>query len=333
MLVPWPLDYADVTLLARHPAIRTTSIDAWFDNLTSRNPGTRPVLAGRSSERRFSVNALNLGSVTVATGRCAPYGLEVPPDARLRVHLPFSGTTLIRAGGGETAIAATVPGMFLPRTELRSLFPEGVSSIMLSVDKDALRPVLQDFGAGDDVDRLLDAVALRGDLPELPALRREVLRICQLHDEEPDAILDMLRFRRGLEDTILLRVASGLLAGRGAPEAASRTHPAALRRCLDYLAQHSAHAVSMQAMARDAGTSLRQAQFLFRRELGTSPAAYLRTLRLNRARDLLQGGKADSVTDVALSCGFTHLGEFSGRYRAAFGESPSETLRRTRRRG
>lgn len=321
-----------MTLLARHPAIRTTSIDAWFDNLTSRNPGTRPVLAGRSADRRFSVNALSLGAVTVATGRCAPYGLDVPPSPRLRVHLPFSGTMLIQAGGQEIAFAASVPGVFLPRTELRTLFPDGVSSIMLSVDKDALRPVLQDFGVGEDVDRLLDAACLRGDLPGMPALRREVLRVCQLHDEEPDAILDMARFRSGLEDAILLRVASGLLGGREATAGAPRTPPAALRRCLDYLAQHAGHAVSMQAMARDAGTSLRQAQFLFRRELGTSPAAYLRTLRLNRAHDLLQADKAESVTDVALSCGFTHLGEFSGHYRSAFGESPSETLRRTRRR-
>jgi AraC-like DNA-binding protein len=31
---------------------------------------------------------------------------------------------------------------------------------------------------------------------------------------------------------------------------------------------------------------------------------------------------------VALYYGFAHLGRFAGEYRKAFGESPSETLRR-----
>ena len=34
----------------------------------------------------------------------------------------------------------------------------------------------------------------------------------------------------------------------------------------------------------------------------------------------------ESVTDIALRCGFTHLGRFSVAYRTRFGESPSETL-------
>ncbi len=41
----------------------------------------------------------------------------------------------------------------------------------------------------------------------------------------------------------------------------------------------------------------------------------------------VSAGEARSVTDVALECGFSHLGRFSTRYRALFGESPSETGR------
>lgn len=39
-----------------------------------------------------------------------------------------------------------------------------------------------------------------------------------------------------------------------------------------------------------------------------------------------------SVTETALRWGFGHLGEFAGEYRARFGERPSDTLRRARRR-
>jgi transcriptional regulator GlxA family with amidase domain len=58
--------------------------------------------------------------------------------------------------------------------------------------------------------------------------------------------------------------------------------------------------------------------------------ASVRQARLRRVRELLTDGSAASVTDAALRCGVTHLGRFSLDYRAAFGESPSETLQRSR---
>ncbi len=69
----------------------------------------------------------------------------------------------------------------------------------------------------------------------------------------------------------------------------------------------------------------------FREHLGTTPKAYLKTLRLNAAhRDLLRGLPKTRVTDVALDWGFSHFGWFSQDYRRLFGETPSQTLERAR---
>lgn len=66
---------------------------------------------------------------------------------------------------------------------------------------------------------------------------------------------------------------------------------------------------------------------------GVGPHAFFLRQRLNAARHQL--AKADpgrvTVTNVALELGFTELGRFAGRYRAFFGESPSQTLQRPRR--
>ena len=66
----------------------------------------------------------------------------------------------------------------------------------------------------------------------------------------------------------------------------------------------------------------------FQNALGMGPATYLRRLRLNRARRVLQEEKygLTSVTDVALDLGFWHLGRFAEQYKELFGESPHETL-------
>ena len=43
---------------------------------------------------------------------------------------------------------------------------------------------------------------------------------------------------------------------------------------------------------------------------------------------LLLASSGETVTTIAIDCGFVHLGEFSRDYRNRFGETPLETLRR-----
>jgi AraC family transcriptional regulator, ethanolamine operon transcriptional activator len=64
---------------------------------------------------------------------------------------------------------------------------------------------------------------------------------------------------------------------------------------------------------------------------GMTPRRYLHDLRLAQARRafLCTEAPPPSVTQVALRCGFLELGRFAVDYRARFGESPSDTLRRT----
>jgi AraC-like DNA-binding protein len=87
--------------------------------------------------------------------------------------------------------------------------------------------------------------------------------------------------------------------------------------------------VSMTEVAEAAGVSLRALQTAFQRLRGSSPRAALGEIRLLAARERLSNpASAGTVSDVAMDCGFTHLGRFSAAYRDRFGETPSTTLRR-----
>ena len=60
---------------------------------------------------------------------------------------------------------------------------------------------------------------------------------------------------------------------------------------------------------RVAGVGARALQAGFRETVGMTPLAYLRKVRLDRVRaELMETAGERSVTDVALRCGFTHLG-------------------------
>ena len=63
-----------------------------------------------------------------------------------------------------------------------------------------------------------------------------------------------------------------------------------------------------------------------------SPKRYFLNQRLQSVRQTLSAAKnkAATVTAVATDHGFYELGRFALQYRARFGESPSETLRRHR---
>jgi AraC-like DNA-binding protein len=81
------------------------------------------------------------------------------------------------------------------------------------------------------------------------------------------------------------------------------------------------------AMAISQPTLLRAVRII----RGTTPSGYLRKERLAQAREELSSStlETSSVTHVAMQFGFRELGRFAVDYREAFGERPSDTLRRS----
>lgn len=140
---------------------------------------------------------------------------------------------------------------------------------------------------------------------------------------------------RQLEDTLLSAVLLGLphtntdelLAGDNRPFVGLAD------RARQWIEEHYAEPVTVTDVARAVGVGVRQLQLVFRERFDSTPTEMLRTVRLAQARRLLCDTTVDpapTVTTVAYSCGFAHLGRFALAYRVRFGESPSDTLRRAR---
>jgi transcriptional regulator GlxA family with amidase domain len=106
-----------------------------------------------------------------------------------------------------------------------------------------------------------------------------------------------------------------------------------VRRAIDYMQDNLRAPVSLVDIVAEAGVPGRTLFKHFRDFRGTSPMQYLRNARLEKAREALLGARhGDTVTSVAMSLAFGHLGRFSLEYRRRFGEKPSETIRRALRR-
>ncbi len=101
-----------------------------------------------------------------------------------------------------------------------------------------------------------------------------------------------------------------------------------ITRAIDYVHEHFSEVIHITDLCKYNGVSLSTLERIFTRELGIGPYGYIRAVRLHEVRRALldPNGKDLTIADIAMNCGFTHMGRFSRRYHAHFGRLPSEEL-------
>jgi len=109
--------------------------------------------------------------------------------------------------------------------------------------------------------------------------------------------------------------------------------PWQVRLVEEYIEANWNKPITIEALAAVTGGSARSIFKAFKETRGATPMAFVKTLRLAHARHLLQvPGEGASVIGIAFSCGFLNSGHFARDYRLAYGELPSATLAKARRR-
>lgn len=101
-----------------------------------------------------------------------------------------------------------------------------------------------------------------------------------------------------------------------------------LLKAVHFMEQQLDHPPTLEAIARYVGISARQMERAFKLELGVAPMKYHRQLRLSYGRWMIDN-KEDSITQIALDCGFADAAHFSREFRAYFGMPPSVYRRGT----
>lgn len=119
------------------------------------------------------------------------------------------------------------------------------------------------------------------------------------------------------------RVGEPELGGGAELDQATRAEQPALAEAVDLMFANIEEPLSGDDIAGHVNLSRRQLERLFRKYLDTVPSRYYLKIRLDRARELVRNS-ALSLTDIALSCGFSSGAHFSTTYRNAFGLTPSE---------
>jgi transcriptional regulator GlxA family with amidase domain len=94
-------------------------------------------------------------------------------------------------------------------------------------------------------------------------------------------------------------------------------------RLAESVAQHPANDWRTDALAAEAGVSLRSLSRLFRRELAASPASFVERIRIDQARQALL--KTDApVETIAIDCGFGSLRRMDRAFARNIAATPTE---------
>jgi AraC-like DNA-binding protein len=282
---------------------------------------------GPGSDLSFHKVEFDFGRVRLAQVTCTPLIVRGPGSPRkLLVLVSEQGHTTIRGSRGveahsqrgDAAIAATLDqdGEFETSADTR---------YVLHLDQ---RDLAQHMEAAEPTEAKAPKLLLRLDFSTpVAASFHRALNYIWWQQGPPNELL------RAAYDEILLQglvsnLAPVVLDGRSAE--AADPGSAYIRRACEIIRVRVSEPIRIAEVAAELGISARYLQAGFRRYLGATPHQFLRDCRLDQAhRMLCSAQRGQTATTIAYDCGFGHLGEFAQSYRLRFGESPSETLRRS----
>lgn len=98
--------------------------------------------------------------------------------------------------------------------------------------------------------------------------------------------------------------------------------PIVARRIDEYIEAHLEDRITLADLSTIAGMGVHRFLVAFRRNFGTTPAQYVLTQRLRRARWRLLNTR-DDIADIALACGFSSHSHLSAIFKRETGVSPS----------
>ena len=255
-------------------------------------------------------------------------------DSYYNVEIPIDGISSIQHVGKEITLLARKCGAITSPSEKTTWSDDGLpyKALSVSIDKELVEKKVLEFTGKQPIREIVfdPKVDLTTDMGK--SFLSLITNAFKLRDQSV-SIIDDPQCAALYEDLIISALLvnfshshSGHLEKK-APHSSNK----AVGLAEDFMEANSDFALSTSEVAAAAGVSIRSLQRTFSMVKGTTPMRFLKDLRLRRARTrMLTAGLNSTITQIALMSGFSHLGEFSVEYRKKFGETPTETLSRSR---
>lgn len=282
-----------------------------------------------NDRREMQIRAAQFGEVSISTfafGRevdIIPSGLVdavvVTTATRGRAGIEINGSTF-NFEVGETIIAHEEDRpvfIYEPDTEV----------LKLRFQRSRLEKFFMEAYGKPPPSRLHFDTAMSA--PQTAARWMSLLRFLVLTLNGPGGHAPAMLELAAIEELLMLTLLNhqphnyGSQSGRTAEGGAS----ASFGRAVNFIRQNLTGDIALADIADAAYCSPRTLARLFKQAGKAAPMQYVHKLRLQavRAELLKWSAQRKTVAEIAFQWGYRHLGEFNRQYRAAFGETPTET--------
>ena len=97
-----------------------------------------------------------------------------------------------------------------------------------------------------------------------------------------------------------------------------------VEQIMNYIEDHYSEKISLDQIAENMYLSPFYISRIFKSETGNAPIRYLINIRLEKAKELLEGGYEGSIQEVAAQVGYDDAYHFSKLFKKRYGISPSQ---------
>jgi AraC-like DNA-binding protein len=314
--------------LHRHTRLRTTDVDK-AESACGQVMSSHRLRVARPAEFGARLHTVDIGSSTLlyAVYHGDTELAALVPMEYYTLQLILGGATDIVTDAGSRQAEAGQACVVSPSERLRLRFAPGTVQIAAKLPRDIVEQRSSRLWA-EPADRLVFGLEVPNGSP-WPGLLRLAVDTVDRFDSGILPASAGIELERTLVTALLLAQPHDhdqvMFRGGGA-----RGYRAA-GVVANALKADPVSPMTPEELARTAGVSVRTLQEGFRSRFGTTVTGYHRELRLERAHRMLSAAEETrSVADVAVTCGFLHLGRFARHYRLRYGITPSATLHASR---
>jgi AraC-like DNA-binding protein len=251
--------------------------------------------------------------------RSTGHRISVGVPSKATLLLPISGSVCVDTGDGEikaTAGEALMIGAAPRRTRTISLARKPYDALALMFPPGMMRDA---------------APVMRGFVLSGRSGLASYVRYLAAEAQAKDGILSRPATQQAATATLAEYLATLMDAHQDASAVRVAASLRQMNRAEEFMREHFREPHTISTIAQQIGVSARSLQHAFSVHRSAGPLETLARIRLENARlRLINAESSDTVSGIALDCGFSHLGRFSIFYREIYGETPSDTLRRKR---
>ncbi|MCP4266569.1 MAG: helix-turn-helix transcriptional regulator [Candidatus Brocadiaceae bacterium] len=293
-----------------------SDIDEMCEKMHGWNIHLLPLAQGKQTH---AINHFSSKYVVVQNLRIGQKAHHVGATSKQRVTfgLPSISGTHVDLNGSPINDSLVI---FSQGAEFSSVSPAGYSPTAISID----RAWLQQFAMSHELPINMETIDIKHAIIHISPKRKMQLRrlFFYIASEQytNEARRHVLVFILPL---LLLRIT---LENEQLKTLKLEKKIKALTLAFNFIQLNAQSPLSIKNISDASHLKERSLERAFKEYLDISPNNYLRLYRLQQARIMIKKSKGNiRITDIALICGFTHLGRFSHCYDSFFNELPRDT--------